>query len=51
MKTIALVGENYNQKIIGQVTQNLDDAVLAQLPKLNSLKRKLRCVIFIITYT
>lgn len=42
MKTTVLGGENYNQNIIGQVLQNLDDAVLAQLPKLNSLNRKLR---------
>jgi len=38
----AILGVNSNQQIIGEVTKNLNDAVLAQLPKLNTIKRKLR---------
>eukprot|EP00102_Acyrthosiphon_pisum_P021502 XP_016658712.1 PREDICTED: uncharacterized protein LOC107883368 [Acyrthosiphon pisum] len=40
----ATLGVNSAQQIVGEVTQNLNDAVLAQLPKLNTLKRKLRRV-------
>jgi len=38
----ATLGVNSNQQIIGEATKNLNDAVLAQLPKLNTIKRKLR---------
>lgn len=31
----ATLGVNSIQKIIGEATQNLNDAILAQLPKLN----------------
>ncbi|KAL5245936.1 hypothetical protein ACI65C_013344 [Semiaphis heraclei] len=40
----ATLGLNSAQQIVGEATQNLNDAVLAQLPKLSTLKRKLRRV-------
>ncbi|KAL5240143.1 hypothetical protein ACI65C_007553 [Semiaphis heraclei] len=38
----ATLGVNSAQQIVGETTQNLNDAVLAQLPKLSILKQKLR---------
>ncbi|CAI6370780.1 unnamed protein product [Macrosiphum euphorbiae] len=38
------LGVNSAKQIVGEATQNLNDAVLAQLPKSNTLKRKLRRV-------
>jgi len=38
----ATLGVNSNQQIIGEVTKNLNDAVLTQFPKLNTIQRKLR---------
>jgi len=38
----APLGVNSAQQIVGEATQNLNDAVLAQLLKLSTFKRKLK---------